>query len=721
MSESHNCPRCDAPLPADAPEGACPKCLLAAGFESADGVETAAAPDLASVAAQFPELEILSELGRGGMGVVYKARQKNLERFVALKVLPREIVEGDGGRVRFEERFTREARALARLSHPNIVGVHEFGEREGVYYFLMEFVDGVNLRQAMRKGNLTPVEALAIVPQICDALQYAHDQGVVHRDIKPENVLVDTSGHVKIADFGLAKLVTTTPDQRTLTKQGLVMGTPHYMAPEQFEKPTEVDHRADIYSLGVVLYEMLTGELPIGRFAPPSEMVRVDVRLDEVVLRSLEKDADRRYQAVADVRTGIDALGDPAESAHGHRGGYARRHGPTGESKLSRLALWAVLLPVIAVVLGLGVPLVVGLFQPDGDPTTWKVGFAGLGVLGISAVVGGIVLSIVALVQIRASHGKLHGTGLAIAGLLLPLLCCMPGVGLAYLGMVGGAYDEMAPSPVPDEESRLIAPADRLEHAGDVQIDVSVPAGTRGSLMILDQSQRRNLRKGGVDVDVTTTASWPLPKDHVFVVTRVTMTGDIGAKRPVVHLGEVEVLGADEDGTDPTWKGSVSFAPEELPQIHVKVVGDSATSVVIEGRVIRPADTSIHVDRTTLLVDDRTVTLNVPEGVERMDLTGRFDGDADDNEGNALIIPADHFFLVEQVVLSEAPRYGRASIHVGATVLWAEPTRADGNGVWAGRMEIHPGGESALWVRSHEGAPVEVEVTGRMYRIVEQK
>src|SRR5262249_10626203 len=147
-------------------------------------------------------------------------------------------------------------------------------------------VDGVNLRHVLREGRLKPEEALKIVPQICEALQYAHEQGGVHRDIKPENILVDKRGPVKIADFGLAKLLGQKAAASGLTGSRQVMGTPHYMAPEQMERPLEVDHRADIYSLGVVFYEMLTGELPLGRFAPPSQRVEVDVRLDEVVLRA---------------------------------------------------------------------------------------------------------------------------------------------------------------------------------------------------------------------------------------------------------------------------------------------------------------------------------------------------------------------------------------------------------------------------------------------------
>jgi serine/threonine protein kinase/phage shock protein PspC (stress-responsive transcriptional regulator) len=312
------CPRCRAPLAADAPEGLCPACLMAGGLASAAAVEpsnglAATTPPSGSqppttgewsdLADRFPQFELLELLGRGGMGAVYKARQKNLDRLVALKVIPPEAAKDPT----FAERFQREARAMARLNHANIVTVYDFGQVGDLYYLLMEYVDGVNLRHALRAARLAPTEALAIVPQICDALQYAHDQGVVHRDIKPENILLDRLGRVKIADFGLAKMLGQSPENFTLTGTQQVMGTPRYMAPEQIERPSTVDHRADIYSLGVVFYEMLTGELPIGRFEPPSQKVQVDVRIDNVVLRTLEKEPERRYQRASQVKTELSS------------------------------------------------------------------------------------------------------------------------------------------------------------------------------------------------------------------------------------------------------------------------------------------------------------------------------------------------------------------------------------------------------------------------------
>jgi serine/threonine protein kinase len=295
MTDKPLCPKCGAELSADAAQGLCPKCLLDAGLESQAAGAAGQAPTgpfvtpsqaasptippsrfptpyLETLARQFPQLDSFEHLGQGGMGVVYKARQRQLDRIVAVKLLPPSVGEDPA----FAERFTREAQALARLNHPNIVQVHDFGRTEEYFYFVMEYVDGVNLRTLIRDHKLEPQAALKIVPQICEALQFAHDEGIVHRDIKPENILVDKKGRVKIADFGLAKLLGRAADDLSLTGTGQLMGTLGYMAPEQLQQAHKVDHRADIYSLGVVFYEMLTGELPLGKFQPPSKKVQVD-------------------------------------------------------------------------------------------------------------------------------------------------------------------------------------------------------------------------------------------------------------------------------------------------------------------------------------------------------------------------------------------------------------------------------------------------------------
>jgi predicted Ser/Thr protein kinase len=312
MNTAKVCSGCGKALPADAPQGICPECLMKAGFETRTAVVTPSTkgpgfdpPLPADLARHFPQLDILEMIGIGGMGVVYKARQPNLDRIVALKILSPDA----GADPAFSKRFAQEARSLARLNHPNIVAVYDFGLAGPYYYFVMEYVDGANLREMADIRKLEPREALAIIPKICDALQYAHDEGVVHRDIKPENILVDKKSRVKIADFGIAKILGQGAAATTrLTGPQSVMGTPHYMAPEQFERPLEVDHRADIYSLGVVFYEMLTGDLPLGRFAPPSTKVQIDVRLDEVVLRTLENKPDLRYQKASDLKTELENI-----------------------------------------------------------------------------------------------------------------------------------------------------------------------------------------------------------------------------------------------------------------------------------------------------------------------------------------------------------------------------------------------------------------------------
>ncbi|MFA7342664.1 MAG: DUF4019 domain-containing protein [Terrimicrobiaceae bacterium] len=321
MNPTSLCPECGKPVPVGSQHQICPACLLAQALASqtcAEKKHAAAAPTPEEIAGKFPQFEILECLGRGGMGVVYKARQKSLNRLVAIKILAPER-EHDA---RFAGRFAREAELLAKLSHPRIVTIHDFGETGGLYYLVMEFVDGVSLRDLLRDGKLEPKQALAIVPEICDALQFAHDHGIVHRDIKPENILLDRLGRVKVADFGLAKLVGVgeeagagEPSGAALTEAGKVMGTPSYMAPEQTGHPGEVDHRADIYALGVVFYQMLTGELPGKSLEPPSRKVQIDVRLDEIVLRALEKEPERRYQQASVFKTQVETVAADPQSA----------------------------------------------------------------------------------------------------------------------------------------------------------------------------------------------------------------------------------------------------------------------------------------------------------------------------------------------------------------------------------------------------------------------
>src|SRR5262245_50916389 len=262
------CPRCAAPVPADAPGGLCPRCLLEASLPPEDGAAAERArsftpPPIDTLAPLLADFEVLERIGEGGMGAVYKARHKKLDRIVALKVLPPEI----GRDPVLAERFRREARATARLAHPGIVQIFDFGEAGPYCYLVLEYTERT-LRQLMAK-RIPPRKAMAILADVCDALEYAHLRGIIHRDLKPENILVDEDERLRIADFGLAKMVGP-GIAPSVTATNETLGSPHYMAPEQLERPEAADHRVDIYALGVLAYEMLTGQLPIGRFPPPS-------------------------------------------------------------------------------------------------------------------------------------------------------------------------------------------------------------------------------------------------------------------------------------------------------------------------------------------------------------------------------------------------------------------------------------------------------------------
>ena len=352
---SQACPRCLSPIPERAPGGLCPRCLLDGANAPTDaglGTQSWKTPTLAEIASAFPELEVLGHLGTGGMGCVYRVRERDSGRISALKVLPRELAADPA----FVERFEREARTLSRLRHPHIVGVHGFGQAGGFCFLLMEFVDGANLRQALRSGRFTPQQALALIPPICEALQAAHAQGVLHRDIKPENLLLDAEGRVKIADFGIAKLLegpgASAGEAYTLTRTGARIGTPHYMAPEQVETPEQVDHRADIYSLGVVFYELLTGELPLGRFPAPSIKAGLNARVDDIVFRALAKERELRQQTADQVKAEVEGLGGTESQERDEpakRVPIWRRFGPwtgsrvVGAVAVALFAAWALL------------------------------------------------------------------------------------------------------------------------------------------------------------------------------------------------------------------------------------------------------------------------------------------------------------------------------------------------------------------------------------------
>jgi tRNA A-37 threonylcarbamoyl transferase component Bud32 len=302
MSAITSCKRCGAPLGADEAQkplqGMCTRCLFELGLEEGShvvitgtGEAPAPPPTPEELQPLFPQFELIELLGQGGMGVVYRARQKGLGREVALKVLPAKA----GRNPAFAERFAREAKALASLSHPNITSVYDFGKAGEHFFLVMELVDGLNLRQLVRAQRVAPKQALQIVEQICDALQYAHDEGVVHRDIKPENILLDRKGRLKITDFGLAKLLDRAggppsplcdrPDETHRSWARRTTWRPSRSSGLRGRPP------GGHLLAGRRVLRALTGELPIGRFASPSGKVQVDVRLDAVVLRALGEGA----------------------------------------------------------------------------------------------------------------------------------------------------------------------------------------------------------------------------------------------------------------------------------------------------------------------------------------------------------------------------------------------------------------------------------------------
>ncbi|HEX2521323.1 MAG TPA: protein kinase, partial [Terriglobia bacterium] len=277
----------------------------------------------------FGHYQILSRLGEGGMGIVYKARDQHLDRFVAIKVLPPELV-ADPDRKR---RFVQEAKAASSLNHPNIITLHDIGNESGIDFIVMEYVAGKTLDQRIPRKGMRLNEALKFAVQMADALAKAHSAGIIHRDLKPTNVMV-TDGSVKVLDFGLAKLTEVesgegvTRSLESLTETGTIVGTVSYMSPEQAEAK-KVDARSDIFSFGSVLYEMVSGQKafqgdskmstvaailkqepqPISQRAPGTPL-----ELEKIINRCLRKDPERRFQHMADIKVALQELREESDS-----------------------------------------------------------------------------------------------------------------------------------------------------------------------------------------------------------------------------------------------------------------------------------------------------------------------------------------------------------------------------------------------------------------------
>jgi serine/threonine protein kinase/ribosomal protein L40E len=335
VPETRLCTRCQAELPVDAPPGLCRRCSEQQELETGTWSPSSKAndPTLAPRTTEphglgsgtspryFGDYEIIEEVARGGMGVVYKARQVSLDRIVALKT----ILSGQLASEADVERFYAEARAAANLQHPNIVAIHEFGQHDGQQYFSMDFVEGRSLASLVETGPLPIPEAVRYLQSIAAGIHYAHQHGILHRDLKPSNILIDRFDQPRITDFGIAKRIGTKEIRRgargrpladsSLTTPGEVLGTPSYMSPEQIDAdPAQLGPATDVYSLGAILYELLTGRPPFrGRSArdtllavlqaQPTSVKRLNRRtpreLERICLKCLQKDPARRYRSAA--------------------------------------------------------------------------------------------------------------------------------------------------------------------------------------------------------------------------------------------------------------------------------------------------------------------------------------------------------------------------------------------------------------------------------------
>lgn len=243
---------------------------------------------------------LTGKIGQGGVAEIFKARQESLERDVAVKILSADLTN-DPDIVR---RFDRESKVIAKLNHPNIVHVIDRGATGGRYYFVMEYIDGTSLREVIDSDKISLKVKMEMIVQVCKALDYAHNNGVIHRDIKPSNVLIDRQGNAMVADFGIAQIVGTADQE--MTSSELIMGTLAYMSPEQKVSSTNVDQTTDIYAVGVMIYEILVGKKPLGRFKMPSELnPSVQKEFDTIILKCLAQESKDRFQRAVELKDAI--------------------------------------------------------------------------------------------------------------------------------------------------------------------------------------------------------------------------------------------------------------------------------------------------------------------------------------------------------------------------------------------------------------------------------
>jgi serine/threonine protein kinase len=306
------------------------------------------APASTDLVPLFPGYDIGGLIATGGMGAVYHAVQRSLDRPVAIKILPQEFSKDEA----FCSIFEAEAKAMAKLNHPNLIGVYDFGEVAGMLYIIMEYVPGKSLFHSAHGMAVDPGEVIRLVTGICQGLAHAHQSGIIHRDIKPSNILLDLEARPKIGDFGLARNA-----GQSVQEGEEIFGTPHYTAPEVVNAPQSVDHRADIFSLGVLLHELLTGKLPADDPRPPSAISLCDPRFDAIVRRATEIQPERRYDSALEIAQNLQAISTspgpkvlrtttPRQAAlPGHR----LRKPQTSSSQSSKTAIIFLLLIAIAI------------------------------------------------------------------------------------------------------------------------------------------------------------------------------------------------------------------------------------------------------------------------------------------------------------------------------------------------------------------------------------
>ena len=279
------------------------------------------APEIDQLAPLFPAYHIECLIATGGMGAVYRAVQKSLDRTVAIKILPREFSQDPN----FCTIFEAEAKSMARLNHPNLIGVYDFGEVNGMLFIIMEFVPGQSLFHSTHAQAIDPKEVMRLISAVCSGLAHAHENGIIHRDIKPSNILLDLQNEPKIGDFGLAHPVGTGHQEGAE-----IYGTPGYTAPEVVNNPKSVNHRADIFSVGVLLHELLTGKLPADDPRPASQIAHCDLRFDAIIRRATAEVPEARYANAHQIIADISNIQNQVASAAAHPARPTARHGATG-------------------------------------------------------------------------------------------------------------------------------------------------------------------------------------------------------------------------------------------------------------------------------------------------------------------------------------------------------------------------------------------------------